>query len=106
MRNKVMKVMPTDQHVQPALPQSKDERSLEATSMAYELASSYKHFVEFYRREYGLEVAEADAKTQELLQPGNEQYEDRLRHGPPQDATWFELAYLAETDPAAADARW
>ncbi len=90
-----------------------DERGLVATdetqeagALAYLMAQSYKRYVDFYRTAYGVSVADADAKGQELLLPREGEYDSQMRHGAPQDADWDDLQYLTTNDPEAAAQRW
>lgn len=90
----------------PALATEGAVEALEVGTLAYEMAKSYRRFVDFYRKAYGASAAEADAKTQELLMPHQGKYDDDVRHGAPQDASWHDLEYLTQNDPVAAAARW
>jgi hypothetical protein len=78
----------------------------EAGVLAYEMARSYKRYVDYYRAAYGVSVAEADAAGQSLMAPHEGFYDEDARHGPPEDASWHELEYLTENDPEAAADRW
>ena len=77
----------------------------EMTTLAYDLALAYRRMVEFYRTST-VGLTEADAKVQEVLKVRNSEVDERLRHGPPQEVTWWQLQELTEQDPQAAQQRW
>lgn len=98
-------IVPNDTRAVAHATEDRDE-ALEAGALAYQLAKSYKRYVDYYRTTYGVSTAEADAEGQKLLAPGTAEYEDRTRNGPPQDASWHDLNHLAANDPDAAAQRW
>src|SRR5205814_8521031 len=78
----------------------------EAVLLVAEMAKSYKGFVEYYRKAYKVDAAEAVARTEEMLTSGSEEYEEHARNGPPQEASWFQLQHLMANDPEAFADRW
>lgn len=84
----------------------KDIDPQEIELLAFEMAKSYTAFVEHFRKAYKMDAVEADAKTQEMLVSGSKEYEDLIRHGPPQQESWHQLSHLTANDPQASAERW
>jgi hypothetical protein len=78
----------------------------EADLLVSEMAESYRSFVEYYRKTYKVDAAEAVAKKDELLTPRNEEYENSIRYGPVEHSSWYELEHLMANDPPAFRERW
>lgn len=80
----------------------------EIVPVAYQMAKSYQRMVEHFHKHYKMEIPEAFAKTEELIDPSTSHpnYLDKLRNGPPQDTDWWQLNDLARNDPEAMTRRW
>ena len=74
--------------------------TLEAGTLAFEMARAHRDYVEFFRGQY--EPHEALQKAQDA----HPDYFLRIVKCPPQGLTWCDLNHLAETDPALALKRW
>jgi hypothetical protein len=74
----------------------------EAGVLAEELVAGFARLVESYRNAYAVSQPEA---VQLATQP-NPGYEDKILHGPPDQATWEGLHCLTQRDPSMAERRW
>ncbi len=75
----------------------------ELESLAQELAAAYARRVAFYRKEYQLELAEAQERADLRHDPT---FRQRALTDPPDRVTYSALEELADLDPAQAAAAW
>jgi hypothetical protein len=77
--------------------------STEASSLARELAASFRSAVEFYRDHFGCTAPEAVAKVGQSWPPD---YEERVLSGPPDQVSWHALEHIAERNPELMAQCW
>ena len=83
-------------------PQALPPANPEALPLARELADTFAGMVVSYQEGFQHSAPEGLAKAQ---QPCGPRYEADVRHGPPDQASWEGLEYLARQDPQQAAQR-
>jgi hypothetical protein len=80
----------------------------EAESLAVAMARAYRQMAAFYRDQLELTGPDADARASGSDVTPEEAAADaqRIRERPADEVSWFQLARLAERDPAEAAAAW
>jgi len=80
----------------------------ETGSLARELAGAYRQMAAFYRDQLQLAGPEADARARGVDYSAEQVGEDdaRIREGPPDQVSWFDLNRLAERNPDQMVAVW
>ena len=77
--------------------------SANSTTLAAELAKSYRESVEYYRKDLNLSPKKAVAKADDSGSPA---YQERILHCAPDQVAWGDLRILADQDPTLAAQRW
>ncbi len=75
----------------------------EENALARQMALAYEGMVQFYRREFGLTVEEADARAANTLTPGDQA---RIMNTPPDQVNWNDLGRLLKADPQQGFVVW
>jgi hypothetical protein len=77
--------------------------TLEAGTVARQIAAPLRRMIEHYRKKYNITPAEALARHD---QPWPKQHLAQFLDGPPEEVTWHKLEIVARQDPDLAARRW
>jgi len=77
--------------------------SLEASTLARELAAAFRGMVEYEKQQLQCTAPEALKKVEELSSP---EYEQKILHSAMDQVTWYDLQYIGQRNPELAAECW